>query len=294
MTDYSKMEHQQMYDFVQSGDPNAMNSTSQAWQSHSQAIQDATNGLQSNLTAIQSQWQGAAADAYFQQSQTVAQKMQTHADNASATSTAVGNTASALSWARSNMPEPPSWLEQKTADIDSSFGSGAIGFVLGGPGVTIASEMAKHDIEAKHQQAVSTMTQLAGAYTSAQQQLPASAQHGSFGDDPTNGNQNGNNPNPNPTPMPVPIYPIGGSPVGGSPVGGSPVSVGHGGHGGGGGLGGGGGTGGGGAGGGGGGGQLYHATPVEGPGGGTLTQGTTWGAGGGPNSPYGGTGEGGV
>jgi WXG100 family type VII secretion target len=296
MTDYSNMDHQQLYDYVQSGDPNAMNHTAQAWANHAAAIQDATHGLQTNLTAIQSQWHGAAADAYFQQSQDVAQKMQTHADNANATSTAVGNTASALSWARNNMPQPPSWLEQETAKIDSNFATGAIGFALGGPGVTVASEMAKHDIEQKHQQAISTMTQLAGAYTAAQQQLPSSTGHGSF-DDPGNGNNNGNNPGgPGATPMPVPVYPVGGTPIGGSPV-----SVGHGGggyggggHGSGGGGYGGGGFGGGSGGAGGGSGRgLHDPIPAFHDPGGTSTQGTSFGAGGTSGSLYGGTGMGG-
>ena len=32
MTDYSKMDHQALYDYVHSGNPDAMNSTAQAWQ----------------------------------------------------------------------------------------------------------------------------------------------------------------------------------------------------------------------------------------------------------------------
>ncbi|HZU56879.1 MAG TPA: WXG100 family type VII secretion target, partial [Actinocrinis sp.] len=136
MTDnsnYSNTDHQTLYNYVQSGDPNAMNETAQAWQSHSTQLQEATQELQTNLTAIQSQWQGAAADAYFQQSQTVANKMQTHADNAANTSVAVTNTASALSWARENMPSPPTWLEQQAANIDSNWGTGiAAGILTGG------------------------------------------------------------------------------------------------------------------------------------------------------------------
>ncbi|MGH6655635.1 MAG: PPE domain-containing protein, partial [Actinocrinis sp.] len=129
MSDYTNMDHQTLYNYAQSGDPGAMNSSAMAWQSHSEALDGATMELQSNLSAIQSQWQGAAADAYFQQSQAVVNKMQTHAVNASNTSTAVTNTASALSWARTNMPSPPSWLEQQAANVDSNFVTGAIGFI---------------------------------------------------------------------------------------------------------------------------------------------------------------------
>ncbi|HEU5425867.1 MAG TPA: WXG100 family type VII secretion target, partial [Actinocrinis sp.] len=168
MNDYNSADHQTLYNYVQSGDPNAMHDTAQAWQTHSTQLQDATQQLQTNLTAIQSQWQGAAADAYFQQSQTVANKMQTHADNAANTSVAVTNTASALSWARGNMPSPPTWLEQQAAKIDSSWGTGLAAGLLTGGEANIASEIAKHDIAQKHQQAISTMTQLASAYASAQ------------------------------------------------------------------------------------------------------------------------------
>src|ERR1700738_55683 len=163
MTDYTQMDHQTLYNYAQSGNPDSMNSTAVAWQSHAQALEQATSELQSNLTAIQSQWQGAAADAYFQQSQAGASKMQTHADNATNTSTAVTNTASALTWARTNMPSPPTWLEQKAAEVDSNIVTGAIGFLTAGGAATAASELAKHDIATKHQQAISTMTQLAGA-----------------------------------------------------------------------------------------------------------------------------------
>ncbi len=222
MTDYSKMDHQKLYDYAQSGNPEAMNSTAESWQRHSQALEQATSELQSNLTAIQSQWQGAAADAYFQQSQSVAAKMQTHADNAANTGTAVTNTASALSWARSNMPDPPSWLEQQTANIDSNIVSGAIGFLSTGGAATAASELAKRDIENKHNQAISVMTQLAGAYTSARAQLPASTRI----DDPSDGNGNGNGNGTFPV-MPVPVYPIGGTGGGG---GGYSGGAGNGGH----------------------------------------------------------------
>ena len=214
MTDYSQMDHQTLFNYVHTGNPDAMNSTAQAWQNHSQALEQATSELQSNLTAIQSQWQGAAADAYFQQSQAVATKMQTHADNAANTSTAVANTAGALSWARTNMPDPPSWLEQQTANIDSNFITGAIGFLSTGGAATAASEMAKQDIANKHQQAISTMTQLASAYTSAKSQLPSPQ---SAIDDPNNGNGkgNGNGNGGNPIVAPIPVYPIGGGTGGG-------------------------------------------------------------------------------
>lgn len=287
MTDYSKMNHQQLYDYVHSGNPDSMNTTAQAWQSHSQALEDATSQLQTNLTAIQSQWQGAAADAYFQQSQTVATKMQTHADDAANTSTAVTNTAGALSWARNNMPAPPSWLEQKAADIDSNFVSGAIGFLSTGGEATVASELAKHDIANKHQQAISTMTQLASAYSSAQAQLPSapppSVPPGGHYDDPENGsgNGNGNGTGTGTAPvMPVPVYPIGGTGGGGGYSGGT-------------GSGGGGGYGGYGSGtGGAGGGSASSKVPTySDPGGTTYTQGgagagTTGDGYGGSSSPY--------
>src|SRR5581483_6630854 len=240
MTDnsnYSNTDHQTLYNYVQSGDPNAMHETAQSWQTHSTQLQQATQELQSNLTAIQSQWQGAAADAYFQQSQTVANKMQTHADNAANTSVAVTNTASALSWARNNMPSPPTWLEQQAANIDSNAGTAIVAGLLTGGEANIASEIAKHDIAQKHQQAVSTMTQLASAYSSAQQQLPSSS--ASYHDDPTNGNGDGTgNGSGNPPVMPVPVYPVGTTGGGGAATNGS-----GGGYGGGGSYGGGGGTG---------------------------------------------------
>jgi WXG100 family type VII secretion target len=294
MTDYSKMDHQTLYNYVHTGSPDAMNRTAQAWQTHAQDLEQATSELQSNLTAIQSQWQGAAADAYFQQSQTVAGKMQTHADNASNTSTAVTNTASALSWARSNMPDPPSWLEQQTANIDSNFATGALGFLTTDGAATVASEMAKRDIANKHQQAISTMTQLAGAYSSAEAQLPNSVSSGHW-EDPNNGNGNGNGSGNggNPPVMPVPIYPVGGTGGGGGgggysggSGGGHNVGLGPG-------DGGypGGGFGSGGGGGSAGGGSGVKVPPYTGPGGDTFTQGAggSGGTAGGPGSgpgPY--------
>jgi len=285
-TDYSKMDHQTLYNYVQSGNPGTMNTTAQAWQSHSQALEDATSQLQTNLTAIQSQWQGAAADAYFQQSQTVATKMQTHADDAANTSTAVTNTASALSWARNNMPDPPSWLEQKAADIDSNFVSGAIGFLATGGDATIASELAKHDIANKHQQAISTMTQLASAYGSAQGQLPNSSS--TRLEDPGNGNNNGNgNGNGtgsgNPPVMPMPVYPIG-STGGGGGGGGYSGGSGTGGSGGSGGYGSGSGSAGGGS-------SNVKVPTYSNPGGTTYTQGGAGAGGttgdlGGSSNPY--------
>lgn len=217
MTDYSKVDHQTLYNYAQSGNPGAMTNTADLWKQHAQAIQDATTGLQTNLTAIQSQWQGAAADTYFQQSQTVATKMQTHADNAGNTSAAVTNTANALSWARENMPSPPSWLEQQAADIDSNVVSGVVAGLLTGGAANAASEAAKQDIQNQHAKAISTMTQLAGAYTQAEAQLPAGAIH----DDPGSGNGDGNgNGNGNGMPvMPIPVYPVG-APGGGGGYGG--------------------------------------------------------------------------
>lgn len=302
MTDYSKMDHQTLYNYVHSGNPDSMNHTAQAWQNHSQALEQATSELQTNLTAIQSQWQGAAADAYFQQSQDVATKMQTHADNAANTSTAVTNTASALSWARTNMPDPPSWLEQQAAKVDSNIVTGAIGFITTDGAANVASEMAKHDIANKHQQAISTMTQLAGAYTSAKAQLPTAMSGGHY-DDPNNGNGNGNGNGGTPPVMPVPIYPVGGTGAGGGGGGGYPGGGGTGGHYGGGGAGGAGsgggfgsgsGTGGGGS---AGGGPGVKVPSFPDPGGDTFTQGTggaggtTAGGVGGPPNSYGMPGE---
>jgi uncharacterized protein YukE len=272
-TDYSKMDHQTLYNYAHSGNPDQMNATALAWQSHSQALDDATSELQTNLTAIQSQWQGAAADAYFQQSQAVATKMQTQADNAANTSTAVTNTASALTWARGNMPDPPSWLEQQAANIDSNVVTGALGFITTGGAANAASELAKHDIADKHQQAISTMTQLASAYTSAQGQLPSTA--GSNYKDPENGDGNGNG-NGNGTGtapvMPVPVYPIGTTSGGGG---------GGGGYSGGSGTGNGGGSGsyGGGTGGAGGGTASGKVPAYSDPGGTTFTQGAADGTG---------------
>ncbi|MBS2964980.1 PPE domain-containing protein, partial [Actinocrinis puniceicyclus] len=217
MTDYSNVSHQELYNYVQSGDPNAMSDTAQAWQSHATQLQEATQELQTNLTAIQSQWQGAAADTYFQHSQTVATKMQTHADNASNTSVAVTNTASALSWARGNMPSPPSWAEQQAANIDSNAATGIVAGLLTGGEANIISEIAKHDIAQRHQQAVSTMTQLASAYSSAQQQLPNSEPTLGQYKDPTDGNGDGGNNNP--PVMPMPVYPVGGGGYGGGGTG---------------------------------------------------------------------------
>jgi WXG100 family type VII secretion target len=228
MTDYSKMNHQTLYNYAHSGSPDAMNNTATAWQNHSQALEQATSELQTNLTAIQSQWEGAAADAYFQQSQDVATKMQTHADNAANTSTAVTNTANALTWARQNMPDPPSWLEQQTANIDSNIVTGAIGFLTTDGAATVASEMAKHDIANKHQQAISTMTQLAAAYTSAKSQLPTAA---FVHKDPSDGQGNGNGSSSSggsPPVMPVPIYPMSSAGVGGGIGSGYPGDTGSG------------------------------------------------------------------
>lgn len=297
MTDYSKMNHQTLYNYAHSGNPDAMNSTATAWQNHSQALEQATSELQTNLTAIQSQWEGAAADAYFQQSQDVATKMQTHADNAANTSTAVTNTANALTWARKNMPDPPSWLEQKTASIDSNIVTGAIGFLTTDGAATVASEMAKHDIANKHQQAISTMTQLAAAYTSAESQLPSTLGSGHW-DDPNNGNGNGtgNGSGTTPVAMPVPIYPMGATGGGGAVGNAYPGGIGSGGHPGGEGVGGVGVGGGIGSGSGGGstrGGSGVKVPSFTNPGGDTFTQGTgavgstsTGGVGGSPN-PFG-------
>lgn len=171
MSAYDKLDHQTLYNFAHSGSPDTLRQAAQMWQTHASALQSATDQLNQNLADIQSQWQGAAADTYFQQSQAVADKMQSHADDAASTSSAMTSAASALTWARGAMPSPPSTAEKLLAAPQQHAGWRLVEDVLS-PVAGGASYLAKRDIANSQAKAVDTMTHLAGLYSAAQEELP--------------------------------------------------------------------------------------------------------------------------
>jgi type II secretory pathway pseudopilin PulG/uncharacterized protein YukE len=315
MTDYGSMSHQDLYNYVHSGNPSTIQSEADNNTQHSKSVTEATQELQTTLAGIQSSWSGAAADQFSQQANALVAQMNQHAADADTIGQVMNYASSSLSWAQKYMPSPPSEAEQLLADIDSNAATGIIGGLLTGGAANLASEAAKQDIANKKQAATQVMTQLASAYSQAQSQLPSSQ---SLYEDPTNpgsgskdGNGNGSGSGGGVVAAPI-MYPMpvssgegggggGGSHYSGGGAGGSYGGNygGYGGTGGGSGGGSGGGTSGGGGGvGGGGGGGFYQPGPVipkEGiapPT--TVTSGFGGGGnGGGGGNPYGGIGGGG-
>jgi uncharacterized protein YukE len=171
MTDYNAMSHQQLYSYVWSGSPSAVEGEATLNQAQSKAITSAANSLFTTLTKIQSSWSGAAADEFTQQTNAILNQMKDHAEAAQKIYTAMNHVSSVLQWAQTYMPSPPSEAEDAIADIDNN---GVVGTILGiGTFGTsaLASEAAKKDIEAKKATAVHVMTALASAYTQATNEL---------------------------------------------------------------------------------------------------------------------------
>jgi uncharacterized protein YukE len=171
MTDYNAMSHQQLYSYVWSGSPSAVEGEATLNQAQSKAITSAANNLFTTLTKIQSSWSGAAADEFTQQTNAILNQMKDHAEAAQKIYTAMNHVSSVLQWAQTYMPSPPSEAEDAIADIDKN---GVVGTILGiGTFGTsaLASEAAKKDIEAKKATAVHVMTALATAYVSAESEL---------------------------------------------------------------------------------------------------------------------------
>ena len=171
MTDYNAMSHQQLYSYVWSGSPSAVEGEATLNQAQSKAITSAANNLFTTLTKIQSSWSGAAADEFTQQTNAILNQMKDHAEAAQKIYTAMSHASSVLQWAQTYMPSPPSEAEDAIADIDKN---GVVGTILGigtfGTS-TLASEAAEKDIEAKKATAVHVMTALASAYTTAAGEL---------------------------------------------------------------------------------------------------------------------------
>jgi uncharacterized protein YukE len=171
MTDYNAMSHEQLYSYVWSGSPSAVEGEATLNQAQSKAITSAANSLFTTLTKIQSSWSGAAADEFTQQTNAILNQMKDHAEAAQKIYTAMNHVSSVLQWAQTYMPSPPSEAEDAIADIDNN---GVVGTILGiGTFGTsaLASEAAKKDIEAKKATAVHVMTTLASAYTTAAGEL---------------------------------------------------------------------------------------------------------------------------
>jgi uncharacterized protein YukE len=175
MTDYNAMSHQQLYSYVWSGSPSAVDGEATLNQSQGKAITDAANNLFTTLTKIQSSWSGAAADEFTQQTNAILNQMKDHAEAAQKIYTAMSHASSVLQWAQTYMPSPPSEAEDAIADIDDNSVVGTI-FGIGTLGASaLASEAAKKDIEAKKATAVHVMTTLASAYTQAASELARTA-----------------------------------------------------------------------------------------------------------------------
>jgi uncharacterized protein YukE len=171
MTDYNAMSHQQLYSYVWSGSPSAVDGEATLNQAQGKAITDAANNLFTTLTKIQSSWSGAAADEFTQQTNAILNQMKDHAEAAQKIYTAMSHASSVLHWAQTYMPSPPSEAEDAIADIDNNGIVGTI-FGIGTLGASaLASEAAKKDIEAKKATAVHVMTALASAYTTVASEL---------------------------------------------------------------------------------------------------------------------------
>lgn len=184
MTDYNAMSHQQLYAYVWSGSPSAVEGEATLNQSQGKEITDAANGLFSTLTKIQSSWSGAAADEFTQQTNAIINTMKDHAEAAQKIYTVMNHVSSVLHWAQTYMPSPPSEAEEAIADIDNNAVVGTI-IGIGTFGTSaLASEAAKRDIEAKKATAVHVMTTLALAYATAQNELPEGVHDATITDPP--------------------------------------------------------------------------------------------------------------
>ena len=172
MTDYNSMSHQQLYDYVFSGSSANVESEATLNQSHGKSVTEATTDLSNTLTKIQASWSGAAADEFTAQTTAIVQQMQQHAQAADNTYTWMNYASQYLTWAQQNMPSPPSSAEQDLADVNkNSVSEWGIGILTGGTSY-LASNAAQEDIANKKAAAVSVMTQLASAYTTANSNLP--------------------------------------------------------------------------------------------------------------------------
>ena len=82
MTDYNAMSHQQLYSYVWSGSPSAIEGEATLNQAQGKAVTDAANGLFATLTKIQSSWSGAAAEEFTQQTNSIINTMKDYAEAA--------------------------------------------------------------------------------------------------------------------------------------------------------------------------------------------------------------------
>ena len=171
MTEYNSMSHQQLYDYVFSGSPSNVESEATLNQSHGKSVTEATTDLSNTLAKIQASWSGAAADEFTQQTNSIVQQMQIHAEAADTVHTWMNYASQYLTWAQQNMPSPPSSAEQDLADVNkNSVSEWGIGILTGGTSY-LASNAAQEDIANKKTAAVSVMTQLASAYGTANSNL---------------------------------------------------------------------------------------------------------------------------
>ena len=171
MTEYSSMSHEQLYNYVFSGSPSTVDAEATFNQKHGKSVSEATSDLQTTLAKIQASWSGAAADEFSQQANSIVQQMQQHAQIADNTYTWMDYASRSLTWAQQNMPSPPSGAEQDLADVNkNSISEWGLGLLTDG-GSYLASKAAEEDISKKKAAAVSVMTQLASAYTTANSHL---------------------------------------------------------------------------------------------------------------------------
>ena len=119
--DYSQYSHQELYNMVQTGSPGNLGGASADWTNHATTFSEAADLLNQGL-GLQSEWQGTAAETFFAQVQSVANKAQNSADSATSTAAALSTASDALSTARSNMPAVPSELEQAAASVQNHIG----------------------------------------------------------------------------------------------------------------------------------------------------------------------------
>ncbi len=171
MTDYSSASHQQMYDYVNSGSWSTVQNEADLNTKHSTSVASATTDLHNTLTKIQSAWEGAAADQFTEQTNSIVNEMHQHATNADNVAKAMAFASSSLKWAQTYMPAPPSAAEQALADVNSNpISEWGLGIATGG-GSYVASKAAQDDIAQKKAVATQVMTQLASAYTQGSSQL---------------------------------------------------------------------------------------------------------------------------
>lgn len=193
-TNFEALSHQQLYDMVQNASPDNVNSIAETLNAASTQVQSIADDLNTHLANLQ--WTGAAGDSFRSWGRQVVQAMDDLSIFHNNAGVAVDMAGSTLTSVKAAMPPVPTEDMGVVAAYirQEQFGAPSMGFgptVIGGrvqppigvgpalgPGVISQAQAyaAQSRVDAAHQEAVTQMERLGGAYVGATNTMDINAE----------------------------------------------------------------------------------------------------------------------